>query len=68
METLLSMLASMDIIYVDPFAISVGAAIGFLGIGLGSPGNPHILARYMSIDDPKQMKYGSSCRYNLECV
>jgi sodium/proline symporter len=52
----LGMLASMDLIYVDPFAISVGAAIGFLGIGLGSPGNPHILARYMSIDDPKQMK------------
>jgi SSS family solute:Na+ symporter len=46
----------MDIAYVDPFAISVGAAIGFLGIGLGSPGNPHILARYMSIDDSKQLR------------
>ncbi len=54
---LLNSLALMDVMFIDPFAISVGAAIGFLGIGLGSPGNPHILARYMSIDDPKQFKY-----------
>jgi sodium/proline symporter len=47
---MLSELGSMDMMYIDPFAISVGAAIGFLGIGLGSPGNPHILSRYMSID------------------
>lgn len=53
----LSQLEQMDLMYVDPFAISAGAAIGFLGIGLGSPGNPHILARYMSIDDSKQLKY-----------
>lgn len=37
---LLIQLSEMDIAYVNPFAISVGAAIGFLGIGLGSPGNP----------------------------
>lgn len=49
-------LSLMDAIYVDPFAISVGAMIGFLGIGLGSPGNPHILARYMSIDDSRNLK------------
>ncbi len=53
---LLSHLELMDAIYVDPFAISVGAAIGFVGIGLGSPGNPHILARYMSIDSSKHLK------------
>jgi SSS family solute:Na+ symporter len=41
--------------HVDPFALSVGAFVGFLGIGLGSPGNPHILVRYMSIDDPKKL-------------
>jgi len=35
--------------FVDPFAISAGAMIGFLGIGLGSPGNPHIIARYMAL-------------------
>ena len=57
LQELLSSLAVVDMMYVDPFAVSVGAAIGFLGIGLGSPGNPHILARYMSIDDPKQFKY-----------
>jgi len=41
---------------VDPFALSVGAAIGGLGIGLGSPGNPHIIVRYMSIADPDQLR------------
>lgn len=54
--TMLSELSAMDFMYVDPFAISVGAAIGFLGIGLGSPGNPHILARYMSIDNSAHLK------------
>lgn len=56
LDTMLSELSVMDFAYVDPFAISVGAAIGFLGIGLGSPGNPHILARYMSIDNSKHLK------------
>jgi sodium/proline symporter len=56
---LLEQLTLMDIMYVDPFAISAGAAIGFLGIGLGSPGNPHILARYMSIDDSRQLRFAA---------
>ncbi|MFU8812099.1 MAG: sodium/proline symporter [Balneolaceae bacterium] len=53
---MLAILQEMDAIYVDPLAITAGVAIGFLGIGLGSPGNPHILARYMSIDDPAQLR------------
>ncbi len=56
---MLQQLSVMDAVYVDPFAISVGAAIGFVGIGLGSPGNPHILARYMSIDDPEQLRFAA---------
>ncbi|NBC27326.1 MAG: sodium/solute symporter [Bacteroidetes bacterium] len=56
LSAMLSELSAMDVAYVDPFAISVGAAIGFLGIGLGSPGNPHILARYMAIDNSKHLK------------
>ncbi len=40
----------------DPWAIGVGALIGFLGIGLGSPGSPHILVRYMSIDNPRNLR------------
>ena len=43
----------------DPFAIGSGVIIGFVGIGLGSPGNPHILVRYMSIDDPKKLKFSA---------
>lgn len=42
--------------FFSPFALSAGALIGFLGIGLGSPGNPHIIARYMSIKDPGRLK------------
>lgn len=42
--------------FFSPFALSAGALIGFLGIGLGSPGNPHIIARYMSIKDPAKLK------------
>src|SRR6056297_686533 len=53
---MLQQLELLDAVYIDPFAVSAGAAIGFLGIGMGSPGNPHILARYMSIDDSKQLR------------
>jgi SSS family solute:Na+ symporter len=49
-------LTAIDPALVDPFAISSVALIGALGIGLGSPGNPHILVRYMSIDDPDQLR------------
>lgn len=42
-------------VFVSPLALSAGAMIGFLGIGLGSPGNPHIISRYMSIKDPKHL-------------
>jgi SSS family solute:Na+ symporter len=45
-----------DATMLDPFALSVGALIGFLGIGLGSTGNPHILVRYMSINDPTKLR------------
>lgn len=48
--------ATIDAFMVDPLALGIGGLIGFVGIGLGSPGNPHILARYMSIDDPKQLR------------
>jgi len=48
--------AAIDAIMVDPLSLGLGGLIGFIGIGLGSPGNPHILARYMSIDDPKQLR------------
>jgi SSS family solute:Na+ symporter len=52
-------LQAIDPRMIDPYAIAIGAAIGLLGIGLGSPGNPHILVRYMSIDDPAQLRYSA---------
>jgi SSS family solute:Na+ symporter len=36
-------------------AIGLGAMIGFAGIGLGSPGQPHIVVRYMSIDHERKL-------------
>lgn len=45
--------------FVDPLSLGFGAWLGFVGIGLGSPGNPHILVRYMSIRDPAQLKWAA---------
>jgi sodium/proline symporter len=49
-------LEGFDPTLIDPLALSFGASIGFLGIGLGSPGNPHIIVRYMSIADPGRLR------------
>ncbi|WP_018127531.1 sodium/proline symporter [Balneola vulgaris] len=49
-----------DAALIDPTALTFGAFVGFVGIGLGSPGNPHILARYMAIDDPKQLRFAAA--------
>jgi sodium/proline symporter len=43
----------------DPFALSLGVGLGFVGIGLGSPGNPHILVRYMSIAEAGQLRFAA---------
>ena len=56
LQELLEQLKSIDPLSIDPFSLSIGAAIGFLGIGLGSPGNPHIVTRYMSIKNPVQLR------------
>lgn len=49
-------LRAFDPTLVDPLALGAGVIIGFLGIGLGSPGNPHIIVRYMSIANPDQLR------------
>ena len=36
-------------------SVGGGAIVGFLAIGLGSPGQPHIVVRYMSIKDARQL-------------
>ncbi len=52
-------LATLDPGLPDPLALSLGAGLGFIGIGLGSPGNPHILVRYMSIDSARQLRFAA---------
>jgi sodium/proline symporter len=55
LETLRELLLALDPALLDPLALSLGAFVGFVGIGLGSPGQPHILVRYMSVDDPRHL-------------
>lgn len=53
---MLDSLSRLNPALIDPFALSFGVILGFLGIGLGSPGQPHIVVRYMSIDDPDKLR------------
>jgi len=55
-DKILVILQNFNPKFLNPFAFSAGGIIGFLGIGLGSPGNPHILVRYMSVADPKALR------------
>lgn len=55
----LSELRALDPTYVDPVALAFGVFLGSVGIGFGSPGQPHIIVRYMSIDDPEQLRYAA---------
>ncbi len=53
---MVDILSQLNPKFIDPLAISFGAMIGFIGIGLGSPGQPHIVVRYLSIDDSEKLK------------
>ncbi|MCP4895999.1 MAG: sodium/proline symporter [bacterium] len=56
LTSVLGELQAFDPTLIDPVALSAGVIIGFIGIGLGSPGNPHIIVRYMSIADADQLR------------
>lgn len=53
---LLESLKALNPQLIDPYSLGLGVIIGFLGIGLGSPGQPHIVVRYISIDDPEKLR------------
>lgn len=55
-QALLDVLANLSPAMVDPFSLALGVVVGYIGIGLGSPGQPHIVVRYMSIDDPEKLR------------
>ncbi len=55
-KALLQTLSALDPALIDPVSLSFGVIAGFVGIGLGSPGQPHIVVRYMSIDDPDKLR------------
>ncbi|HSJ08124.1 MAG TPA: sodium/proline symporter [Longimicrobiales bacterium] len=59
MGVVVNELVAMQPSLLDPAALAFGAFVGFVGIGLGSAGNPHILVRYMSIRDPRQFRFAA---------
>ena len=59
LAALLRTLQSLNPASIDPFSLGAGMIIGFLGIGLGSPGQPHIVVRYMSIKKADHLRYSA---------
>lgn len=55
----LEALSGFDPLLVDPVGLSLGAFLGAVGIGLGSPGNPQIIVRFMSIADQAQLRFAA---------
>jgi sodium/proline symporter len=53
-------LSAFDPRFLDPTALALGAFLGLVGIGLGSAGNPHIVVRYMSIEDADQLPFAAA--------
>ncbi|HUX06348.1 MAG TPA: sodium/proline symporter [Acidobacteriota bacterium] len=60
--------AALNPAMLDPFALTIGLMIGWVGIGLGSPGNPHILVRYMSIENEAKLKRAGWIGFFWNCV
>jgi sodium/proline symporter len=56
LNALLEILAELNPALIDPFSLGLGLFVGYVGIGLGSPGQPHIIVRYMSVDDPDKLR------------
>ncbi len=56
LHTLLTLLEELSPQHLNPFALGVGATISMGGNAFGPPGQPHILVRYMSIDDPDKLR------------
>ncbi|HSR42566.1 MAG TPA: sodium/proline symporter, partial [Longimicrobiales bacterium] len=52
-------LGLLDPTLIEPLSLGFGAFLGLVGIGLGSPGSPHILVRYLSIDDAEQLRWAA---------
>lgn len=55
-STLFELLNQLNPSHIDLFSLGAGSIIGFIGIGLGSPGQPHIVVRYMSINNSENLK------------
>ena len=58
-ETVVANIRQADQSFFDLQAVSWGVMIGYLGIGLGSPGNPHIVIRFMSIKRTEDLRFAA---------
>jgi len=52
-------LTAYDPSFLDPMALSLGSFVGMVGIGIGAPGNPHILVRYIAIGRTSQLRFAA---------
>jgi SSS family solute:Na+ symporter len=58
-EVVASQVVASDGTFLNPMALGGGALLGLLAIGLGVPGNPHILVRYISIDREENLRFAA---------
>jgi len=49
---------ALTLLGVNTIPVFVGSMVGLLGIGLGYPGQPHVITRYMAAKDSKTIKKG----------
>lgn len=58
-EVMAAQVSSTQAGFLDPVALGGGALLGLVAIGLGVPGNPHILVRYISIDREENLRFAA---------
>lgn len=59
-EELSSIPGFLSLFKKGPLYASLGSAVGLLGIGLGYPGQPHVLTRYMGAVSTKALQRGKA--------
>jgi SSS family solute:Na+ symporter len=58
-EAVALQVSTSDGSFLNPVALGGGALLGLVAIGLGVPGNPHILVRYISIDREENLRFAA---------
>jgi solute:Na+ symporter, SSS family len=59
LRTLLTQLSLISGDLLNPWASGFWPIAGLIGVGLGCPGQPHIIVRYMAVKDADQLRYST---------